>query len=246
MTVVADQYTHVVGVDTHARTHTYVIVQTATRRQVAEETFPTSPAGIRRAIVWMTRTAPGPLLASVECTSTYGAGLETALRQAGIPAVEERPPNRAGRRAGKSDPIDARAAAVSVLGADTAMLITPRQGKTRSALRVLLAARHNMDSRRTAARNALTALVRQIPWAWTLGRPPPTRRSRRQPPGATGPATTSNKPPPATRPPAWPATSATSPGCSPRTSVACANWTRPSRPRFWTPAGSDRSPRPSS
>lgn len=38
------------GVDTHARTHTYVIVDTITGRVIAGATFPTSPPGIRRAI----------------------------------------------------------------------------------------------------------------------------------------------------------------------------------------------------
>ena len=102
-------------------------------------------------------------LVAVEGTNSYGAGITRTLTMANVPVVEARPPkwaSRAGR--GKSDVIDAEAAARSVLGKDTSMLIWPRAGKLRSALRVLLTARRSMNSQRTADRNALTALVRTI------------------------------------------------------------------------------------
>lgn len=163
MTIVADSYTFIVGVDTHARTHSYVILEAATGRKIAAETFPTSPAGIRRAIAWITRHADGPVLIAAEGTGSYGAGLTRALVQVGHEVVEARPPKRAQRAGkGKSDLIDAHAAATSVLPKDTAELIRPRTGKLRSALRVLLTARRAMDAQRTADRNALTALARII------------------------------------------------------------------------------------
>lgn len=163
MPIVADEYAHIIGVDTHARTHTYVILNTHTGGIVDTATFPTSPAGVARALAWIDRRTSAGRLAAVEGTSSYGASLTEALQQAHIAVVEARPPRRADRGArGKSDPIDAEDAARAVLRTDTAMLSWPRSGKIRSALRVLLAARRSMDGQRTASRNALTALLRTI------------------------------------------------------------------------------------
>lgn len=93
----------------------------------------------------------------------HGSALVETLKEAQIPVVEARPPRRAIRAGhGKSDAIDAEAAARSVLGQDHAHLIHPRVGKLRSALRVLLVARRSMDTQRTAARNSLTALLRMV------------------------------------------------------------------------------------
>lgn len=163
MSIVADTYTHVVGVDTHARTHSYMILEAATGREVTAETFPTSPAGIRRAIGWINRRASAPVLIAAEGTGSYGSGLARAITEADYPIVEARPPKRTQRAGrGKSDLIDAHAAASSVLALPADQLVQPRTGKLRSALRVLLTARRAMDAQRTGQRNALTALVRII------------------------------------------------------------------------------------
>lgn len=63
---------------------------------------------------------------------------------------------------GKSDTLDAQAAARLVIGRDYDTLARPRQSGPRTALRVLLAARSIIDQQRTANRNALTALLRII------------------------------------------------------------------------------------
>ena len=101
MTIVAEEYGHVMGVDTHARTHTYAIVDTSTGACTATESFPTTAAAIRRAIAWMKRNTNGNVLAAVEGTSSYGAGLTRALKTAGIPVAEVKPP------AGKPVPVSA-------------------------------------------------------------------------------------------------------------------------------------------
>ncbi len=178
MTVVAEQYTYVVGADTHARTHTYAVVEAATGRLTGQATFPTSGPGVSRALAWITRTAPGPILAAVEGTGSYGAGLNAALMKAGIAVTEAHPPKRAERRHGKSDAIDAEAAARSVLRLSVEALGTPRAGKTRSALRILLGARRTMDSQRTGDRNALTALARSIDLGIDARRPLTDRQVR--------------------------------------------------------------------
>ena len=111
----------------------------------------------------MLRRANGTPLVAVEGTNSYGAGITRTLTMADVPVVEARPSKRASRAGrGKSDVIEAETAARSVPGRDTGMLIRPRAGKLRSALRVLLTARRSMDSQLTADRNALTALVHTI------------------------------------------------------------------------------------
>ena len=46
MAIVADTYTYVVGVDTHAATHHHAIVETRSGGQIAHGKFPTHAAGL--------------------------------------------------------------------------------------------------------------------------------------------------------------------------------------------------------
>ncbi|WP_020500942.1 transposase, partial [Sciscionella marina] len=123
-----------------------------------------SPAGLVRAAEWIVTRALGSRLVAVECVSSYGAGLARELGARGEHVCEVKPPKRADRAVhGKSDPIDpidAIAAARAVLGTDTDELLNPRAEGLRSAMQVLLVARRAINSRRTADRNALNALVR--------------------------------------------------------------------------------------
>lgn len=162
MTLVAEQFEHVVGVDTHARTHTYCLVHAATGARVDTATFPTSAAGNARAVSWIARRSKGTtVLAAVEGTSSYGARITALLTETGMDVAEVRPAARASHaHAGKSDLLDAEAAARSVLGQDLEHLSRPRQTGDRTALRVLLTARSLIDQQRTANRNALNALAR--------------------------------------------------------------------------------------
>lgn len=73
---------------------------------------------------------------------------------------------RANRGVGKSDPLDARRIAAAVLPLELDRLRNPRQDEgVRAALRVLVTARDQMTTERTATINALTALLR----AFALG-----------------------------------------------------------------------------
>src|SRR4051812_1203205 len=157
MTLVAEAFDHVVGVDTHARTHTYCVVHCRTGAVVATAVFPSDPAGCQRARAWIRRRASGAVLAAVEGTSSYGAGITTVLQADGLEVAEVRPGPRASHaHAGKSDTLDAEAAARSVIGRDEAKIARPRQAGDRIVLRVLLASRSLIDQQRTANRNALT------------------------------------------------------------------------------------------
>ena len=163
MTIVAESVEHVVGIDTHARTHTYCLVHARTGAVVDTATFPTSKAGNARAIGRIGRRGQGNVLAAVEGTSSYGAGISEALLEQGFDVAEVRPAARSTHaHAGKSDALDAEAAARSVIGRDYDTLARPRQTGPRAALRVLLASRSIIDQQRTANRNALTALLRTI------------------------------------------------------------------------------------
>lgn len=162
MCAVRDQYVNIVGVDTHARTNTYAILVAATGQVVDTSTFPTSPPGPRRAIAWIDRRSePGKTLVAIEGANSYGSGLAHALRSTELDVCEVHPPRRATRAGrGKSDDIDALAAARTVLAEQVGALLTPRAEGNREALRVLLDARGIMDRQCTADRLALTALLR--------------------------------------------------------------------------------------
>jgi transposase len=88
-------------------------------------------------------------IAGVEGTSSYGAGLTRALQAAGIEVAEvSRPDRSARRRRGKSDPLDAYAAARAALSGDR--LAVPKHEHI-TALRALLSARRSAVKAHTAA-----------------------------------------------------------------------------------------------
>lgn len=101
------------------------------------------------------------LRAGVEGTSSYGAGLTRALQDAGIEVAEINRSDRAGRRRqGKSDPLDAYAAARTALAGHG--LAVPKDEHT-SALRALLTARRGAVKARTAAINQIKSLLITAP-----------------------------------------------------------------------------------
>ncbi|MFD2841832.1 IS110 family transposase [Populibacterium corticicola] len=164
MTIVAHCYPFVIGVDTHAKTHTYAIIDTTTAQLVGCQTFPTTAPGIARALAWVKRgtsNAPTALWA-IECAATYGAQLAHTVTQAGYEVAEApRTTTPSQRGTGKSDPLDAHAIAVATLAISHDKLRRPRADDgVRHALRVLIAARDHITQQKTMNTNALTALLR--------------------------------------------------------------------------------------
>jgi len=163
MPIVAHTHPYVVGVDTHARTHTYAVL-TADGEQYASRQFPTTTAGMLRAIAWAARITGGDAdtLWAVEGTSSYGATLTRMLAEHGYLVIESpRQAARPKRGLGKSDPIDAEHIARATLAEDLDRLIWPRNGhEYRDALQILLTARTDMNDERTMKINALTAILR--------------------------------------------------------------------------------------
>lgn len=143
MSIVAHAYPFVIGVDTHARNHALSILVAATGAVVDEAQFPATGAGMTRAVDWVGRRTGGDLavLWVIECVGSYGAGLASAVTEAGYHAVEAARMNaRANRGVGKSDPLDARRIAASVLPLEVNRLRHPRKDDgVRAALRVLVA-----------------------------------------------------------------------------------------------------------
>lgn len=161
MTIVPQHFSHVIGVDTHAKTHTLVALDRLGVMHRPPQTFPTNSAGLKRAHAWITRETTGPVLVAMEGTGSYGAQFCDLLTHAGVRVTETKPPKHGVRRAGKSDPIDAEHAARYALALPLERLITPRNhAGSHAALTVLLTARTALKKNRSAANNRLTALLR--------------------------------------------------------------------------------------
>lgn len=164
MTIVAHHYPFVIGADTHTRSHAISILASPTGELIDEAQFPATSAGLTRAVAWAGRRTGGDLAALwvIEGIGTYGARLARAAADAGYTAVEAARMNaRANRGVGKSDPLDARRIARAVLPLELAEPRTPRADDgARAAVGVLITSREHMSSERTAAINALTALLR--------------------------------------------------------------------------------------
>lgn len=166
MTIVANAYAYVIGADTHAKTHTLAVVEARTGARIDTQMFPTTPAGLSRAVAWIGRRTSGlaDVLVAIEGIGSYGAGLARFCQDAGLRVVESFPtPARERRSRGKSDEIDAELIARSVLSVDTEQLRDPRQDTgIRAALRVLISARDLVNLERTRSINALMALLRTV------------------------------------------------------------------------------------
>ncbi|MFD7078448.1 IS110 family transposase [Nocardioides sp. NPDC059952] len=164
---VADSYRFVVGVDTHAAEHVYGLIGCPHGLALdLPQEFPTTQAGIDRAIRWLGRRTGGDITATlvvVEGTGSYGAILASRLADLGYRVVEAPTPAR-NRGQAKNDALDAAAVAQLALRIPTTRL-RDRRGAgpdtaTHEALQVLLTAREQDNDERTRAINALTALVR--------------------------------------------------------------------------------------
>lgn len=153
----------VAGVDTHADTH-HAAVLLLNGGRLADAQFPASATGYAQLTEWL-RSFGRVHAVGVEGTGSYGAGLARHLHAAGITVIEvNRPDRRARRLVGKSDPLDAYAAAEAVLaGRATAI---PKLGTgIVEAIRALHRTRASAVKARTAAINELRALLVTAPAA---------------------------------------------------------------------------------
>jgi transposase len=151
----------IAGVDTHKDTH-HAAVITSTGQVLADHQFPATSTGYHALTAWLTQFGT-VIKAGVEGTGSYGAGLARHLTAAGIEVTEVNRPDRRARRAnGKSDPLDALAAARAVL-AGTATAIPKTRTGPAEAIRILRLTRTSAVKARTAAINTLHALITTAP-----------------------------------------------------------------------------------
>jgi transposase len=149
------------GVDCHQRTHRAVALD-QTGRMLGDAEFPATARGYRELLAWLqqfgTITAIG-----VESTGAYGAALTRCLRAAGMAVVEVNQPHPHTRsRRGKTDAVDAEAAARKVLAGEATVIPKDTTGAV-EAIRQLQVARHGAVKARSAALCQLGELITTAP-----------------------------------------------------------------------------------
>lgn len=147
------------GIDTHTDT-IHVAVITLLGREVADEQFPTTPAGYRAATDFLHQHGRIARV-GIEGTSSYGAGIARTCAAAGLEVLEVlRPDKTVRRRQGKSDPIDAYHAARAVLSGRATS--APKDEKI-LGLRALHVARRSAVKARTATIHQIQQLLITAP-----------------------------------------------------------------------------------
>jgi transposase len=151
----------VVGVDTHRDVHVAVALD-AIGGRLGQRSVPTTRSGYADLERWADGLGEVRVY-GVEGTGAYGAGLARHLRAAGHEVREvDRPDRRARRRLGKSDPLDAEAAARAVL-AGTATTTPKAADGMVEAIRVLHLTRRSAEKARTAAWTQIRTLLVTAP-----------------------------------------------------------------------------------
>ncbi len=151
----------VAGIDTHKLTH-HVTVVDRLGRPVADRGFATTSSGYAQIVAFL-RTHGELGRVGVEGTGSYGAGIARVLTAEGFTVIEVLRQNRQARRLrGKSDPIDARQAALAVLaGAETSI---PKAGDGAvEAMRILITERRSAMKSKTQTLNQIHALLVTAP-----------------------------------------------------------------------------------
>ena len=146
------------GVDTHRDTHVAAVVDNA-GRVLGTAPFGADPVGYEQMTRWF--GSHGHLLrVGVEGTGSYGAGLARYLMAAGIDVVEVNRPNRQLRRqrGGKTDSVDAEAAARAAASGQATAVPKSGDGPV-ECIRMLLVARRSATKARTQAANQIHALA---------------------------------------------------------------------------------------
>ncbi|MFF7888611.1 IS110 family transposase [Streptomyces sp. NPDC020794] len=151
------------GIDTHTDVHQAAVIDSI-GRHLDTQSFATNAAGYEGLMAWL--NAQGEVIAvGMEGTGAYGAELARFLTANGITVVEVDRPDRKARRAhGKSDPIDAYAAATAVLSGRASGTPKSRDGIV-GAIRALRVVRRSAIKARTQTLNQIRALMVTAPSA---------------------------------------------------------------------------------
>lgn len=162
MTTIADATPRVtIGIDTHRDSHVAAALDTH-GRLLATESFPTTRAGHRSLERWALGFGMVDAF-GVEGTGAWGAGVARHLAGRGHRVLEvDRPDRRIRRKRGKSDHLDAEAAARAVQTGRACGVPKSRAGSV-EAIRVLRVARRSALKARTQAAVQLHSLVSTAP-----------------------------------------------------------------------------------
>lgn len=149
------------GVDTHRDVHVGAVLD-HTGRLLGSEEFRADAAGYAQLEEWL-RSWGQPVQVGVEGCGSYGAGLARYLTRGGIEVVEVMRPNRQLRRLrGKTDTVDAEAAARAALSGDATGRPKAGDGPV-EGIRMLRMARRSAVKARTQAANQIHALLITAP-----------------------------------------------------------------------------------
>ena len=154
----------VAGVDTHKDTHHVAVLAADTGVRLGDLEVPATPAGYQRLLEYVTSFGTITLI-GIEGTNSYGAGLARFLAGAGVTIREVIRPKRAQRRRGKSDPIDAYAAAQQALAEPDSLPVAKTSNGPVEQVRVLMAVRRSAMKARVAAHRQITSLLVTAPQA---------------------------------------------------------------------------------
>lgn len=150
-----------VGIDTHADINVAAVIDQV-GRELGHASFDTTPAGHRKLDAWA-RTLGEVSVVGIEGTGVYGVGICAHLRNSGLLVVEvDRPDRRSRRFEGKSDPIDAYAAARAALSGRATGTPKTRDGNV-EMIRVLRVARTSAIKARAVALTQLKAVIKTAP-----------------------------------------------------------------------------------
>ena len=137
------------GVDTHAEVH-HAAALDQYGHLLGTRAFPATTKGYRQLLAWLHGHGAVQRV-GVEGTGSYGAGLTRTLRAAGVQVIEiNRPHAHTRARRGKTDAIDAKAAARKVQSGDCQAIPKDTTGVI-EAIRQLHLVRASAVKARTAA-----------------------------------------------------------------------------------------------
>ncbi|WP_370088340.1 IS110 family transposase [Streptacidiphilus sp. MAP12-16] len=145
------------GVDTHKDVHAAAVI-TLLGVALDGRSFPSTTEGYRQLITWA-RSFGTLRRAGVECTGSYGAALTRHLHAEGVEVAEVNQPDKAARRRhGKTDAIDAEAAARAVLSGRATAAAKTSDGPV-EMLRLFKLAKGSAIKSRTQAINQLKSVL---------------------------------------------------------------------------------------
>lgn len=153
-----DQIEVTAGIDTHQDTHTAAVVDSA-GRLLGHRQFMATRRGYSELLGWL-RSFGLLLVVGIEGTGAYGAGLARHLHDEHVPMLEiDRPDRKTRRAAGKSDPIDAEAAARAALARVQTGVPKVRTGRVEALRNLRVARRSAVDQRADCMRRIKTLIV---------------------------------------------------------------------------------------